>query len=178
MSAHTPLDDRIQIQLCVPMQLMRLVNVRLLAEIRVLQQFWSSPKRFVHQGRALNQSSTFATCGIQDGDPIIVLPESDSDVDFVNSHWLLNLSRDEDAMKESMRSVANRALYVEYKKLEDLRYWQFEGRKRSQWERLGCSFIGPVEEAASVQLTTDYRCPSSPSVAPLPVMWDRRSNRK
>jgi hypothetical protein len=119
----------------------------------------------------LLETMTLEFYHIQNGDSIIVLPETISSQSGVLQTWIL-MSRDFEAFDERIRSILNRGTAKEAARLRDLRFTALESRPK-QYHKFCSNFLQdyPIGRPIQTRVVIPER-PTAPSVEALPVLWN------
>jgi hypothetical protein len=162
----------IEIRVCAPHEPVRKVMTRRLSLISALQCLWPTcPKCFIFQGRTLLESMTFEFYGVCDGDSIIALPnDSDRGNLAVLQEWL-SVTRDMDALNETIRSILNPATTRQVARLRDLHWMALERRPR-QYQRMITALMDTEQRPSFLRSTVIKEPPKTPSVEAMPVLWN------
>jgi hypothetical protein len=161
---------RIEIRICAPLESIRVVSVRCSVEISSLQTLWPSPRRFIFKGLELNDTLTFYSCGIADGDAVIALPKCEVEQGHPTSHWL-NLTRDQEGFNDSMRYLIDDRTSSEAARLRDLTLMRLHDKPRAFLKVCAPYLTRYSSPDPTSHTDTVYRSAVEPSTEALPCCW-------
>jgi hypothetical protein len=131
--------------------------------------------RYIFKGTEISPQMSFEHYGIQDGDPMIVLP-IDGGCDIRSCSACIAATRDEDDLKETLKWMLDPRTGPEVARLRDIEVYRAEGRPKCHRARQFT--FGPVigRTHRPLQTKIDYQEACAPTTEALPVIWSSEAN--
>ena len=161
--------DRLKLNIVVPQCGVKMIIVRNISQIKILDQIFCGEKVYIHRGQVLQKTMQFSQYDIRSDDCIVAYCKNLYNVEKNQNgnfwKWF-HMSMDQEEMNTRIFRAINPSLSKENARLRDLRMNRYENLKKVLRRRENCSYPSCeiMESKAPAPATTM-------STEPLPKFW-------